>query len=380
MINVVKQNDKAVLTLYGEVGRGDFTGVNVSRTIGELEKEYKVIDIRLHTPGGSVFEGNVICNTLKNSKAEINIYIDGIAASMGAIILTAAKRVYIAENGFVMIHSPYSGGVGNAKELEIQAGVLRSMEADAIKCICKKTGKPEDEIKRLFSGDENWFDAEQAKKLGIVDEIIPGIIPNIKNSSKDGKYNIEEINIRFSASLNYYSLKQGLIKLIGLKDNIEDRDIISAVSKLVKPSEAAIQKALSLNIIDAALATNLRNMGENSPEELNKFLERLEQNSVQEYKQKVSALFKKNWAKLSYIQPSVVNRLRVLAEKPENFEVIQDFIEQLSERQTFTSMIQSAGGMESRANWTLEDYRKKDPRYLRDNPKFYEELMKNEQY
>ncbi|MEI7504813.1 MAG: ATP-dependent Clp protease proteolytic subunit, partial [Paludibacter sp.] len=95
------------IKLYGSIGSSGINSFDFSTQLSELEKSgCKSLTIHMHCYGGSVFEGNVIYNALKNSKMSIKIVVDGIAASMASIILLAVKDVDIAENGYVMVHRP----------------------------------------------------------------------------------------------------------------------------------------------------------------------------------------------------------------------------------------------------------------------------------
>jgi ATP-dependent Clp endopeptidase proteolytic subunit ClpP len=169
MFRLEKKSDKAILTIYGYVGGYFLDYRAVISAISEITQEgYTHIDFHLHTYGGYVFDGNLIYNALVGFQGTIHVYIDGVAASMGSIIMMAGDKIYIAENGFVMIHAPSGGADGTADELEKYAKLLRSMEKNFIDKLIKRTGKSEKEVKKWLQGD-NWFDAEEAVNEGLVD-------------------------------------------------------------------------------------------------------------------------------------------------------------------------------------------------------------------
>ena len=144
MFLLEKKQDKAILIIYGYVGGYYLDYRNVADAIAEITKEgYKKLDFRIHTYGGFVFDGNLIYNFLAGFKGELNIYVDGVAASMGSIIIMAGDKIHIAENGFIMIHAPEGGAYGNAKDLEQYAKLLRSMEKNFIKKLKEKTRSEE---------------------------------------------------------------------------------------------------------------------------------------------------------------------------------------------------------------------------------------------
>ena len=188
---MVIQVDNNVIKLYGEIY--SFDGTYIANRIEEAAKDQTEIKVRLHTPGGDVFAGNLIYNALLKCSAKVRVEIDGLAGSMGTIIMLAADTLAIAENAFIMIHAPNGGMRGTAKEIEKGIKVLKALEKQFVNKYTEKTGKSEEEVKAWMDGD-NWFDAEEAKAEGIVDEVIP---------AKEGVSNLDAI---LAASNDYTSL------------------------------------------------------------------------------------------------------------------------------------------------------------------------------
>ncbi len=162
--------------LYGTIWSGD--GQYIVNELAPILKKNTDVTVRLHTPGGSVFDGNLIFNALAQSKSNIHIVIDGLAASMGSILMLAGKKVSIAENAFIMIHAPSGGAQGGAKDFTNIAKLLTSLESNFIKKYVAKTGKTQEEISAWMQGD-NWFSADEALSAGLVDEIIDPVIENL---------------------------------------------------------------------------------------------------------------------------------------------------------------------------------------------------------
>ena len=131
-----------IISAYGTINDGD--GIAFLNLFQQIESNKKDITVKLHTYGGSVFDGNLIYNTIANSIANVQIHIVGIAASMGAIISLASDKVYIVENGYMMIHAPSGGVHGTANDLESNIKLMRSMEQNFISKLLEKTGKNQD--------------------------------------------------------------------------------------------------------------------------------------------------------------------------------------------------------------------------------------------
>lgn len=163
------------IKLYGTIWNGDGQYV-VNQMSKLLAKPKENVAIRLHTDGGSVFDGNLISNAIGSAKANVTIYIDGLAASMGSIIMVSAKnKPKAASNAYSMIHPPSGRAQGNAKDFENTAKLLRSMEANFTKTITAKSNLTEEEAKALMTGD-NWFSAEDMLAAGLIDEIYDSVL------------------------------------------------------------------------------------------------------------------------------------------------------------------------------------------------------------
>ncbi len=173
MIFGIKDN---TLTMYGTIW--EYDGTDFVYYLNALESKYSEITIRLHTYGGSVFAGNLMCNALERSSADITIIIDGLAASMGAIFILSSKKVKIVNNGYVMIHAPSSGSYGNAKDHESSAKLLRLMEDNFRHKLMLRTGKSEEEVTAWLDTD-TWLSAQEALDLGLVSEIIPASVDTV---------------------------------------------------------------------------------------------------------------------------------------------------------------------------------------------------------
>lgn len=131
------------------------------------------IDLRINSAGGSVFDGYAIFNALKRHVPGVNVYIDGLAASIASYIAMAGTRVSMAKNAMLMIHRP-SGGMmgGTSDEMRRQADVLDEIQSSISDAYAARTGIPAEEISKMLD-EETWLDANQALAFGFIDEITP---------------------------------------------------------------------------------------------------------------------------------------------------------------------------------------------------------------
>ena len=140
-----------------------------------LQSEDPKKDIRLYinSPGGSVTDGMAIVDTMNHIKNDVSTVCVGMAASMGAVILSAGTKGkrYALPNAEVMIHQPHGGSEGQASDIEISAKRIIKMRENLNKMLAKNTGQPLSKIEK--DGDRDFFmSAEEAKKYGIIDKVI----------------------------------------------------------------------------------------------------------------------------------------------------------------------------------------------------------------
>lgn len=173
---MIFSTNENVLTAYGIIWEG--TGTEFIYYLSRLERQYSEITIHLHTYGGSVFDGNLMCNAIEKSPANITIIIDGVAASMGAVFVLSGKAVKIVDNGYLMIHAASNGSYGNAKVHESNANLLNMIDKNFVNRLMARTGKSKEYVSKWLEAD-TWFDAEGAIKEGLVHEIIPAVVETV---------------------------------------------------------------------------------------------------------------------------------------------------------------------------------------------------------
>lgn len=161
-----KDDGVAEVCIYDEIGGW---GITASAFISALKAtKAKKVNVRMNTPGGSVFDGLAIYNYLKG--LDCTIQIDGIAASIGSVIAMAGKKVCCAANGFLMIHNPSAGCAGTSEDMRETADVLDKLAASLAATYAAKTGKTVEECAKWMD-EETWFSAQEAQDAGLVDEI-----------------------------------------------------------------------------------------------------------------------------------------------------------------------------------------------------------------
>jgi ATP-dependent Clp protease protease subunit len=133
----------------------------------------KDIYLYINSPGGSVTAGLAIIDTMNFIKSDVSTICVGMAASMGAVILSSGKKGkrFTLTNAEIMIHQPHGGAEGQASDIEISAKRIIKNRDVLNKMLAKNTGQVLSKIEKDVDRDF-FLDADEAKKYGIVDDII----------------------------------------------------------------------------------------------------------------------------------------------------------------------------------------------------------------
>lgn len=139
----------------------------------EAEDPEKDISIYINSPGGSITSGMAIYDTMQFIKPDVQTICIGMAASMGAFLLTAGAKGkrYALPNAEVMIHQPLGGAQGQATEIEIAAKRILHLRDKLNGIMAERTGQPLEVVSKDTDRD-NFMTAERAKEYGLIDHII----------------------------------------------------------------------------------------------------------------------------------------------------------------------------------------------------------------
>ncbi|HHX77830.1 MAG TPA: ATP-dependent Clp endopeptidase proteolytic subunit ClpP [Firmicutes bacterium] len=139
----------------------------------ESEDPEKEISLYINSPGGSVYAGLAIYDTIQYIKPEVSTICVGLAASMGAVLLAAGTRGkrFALPNSRIMVHQPLGGAQGQAVDIEIHAREIIRVRENINKILAKHTGQPVEKISA--DTDRDFFmSGEEAKEYGIIDDIM----------------------------------------------------------------------------------------------------------------------------------------------------------------------------------------------------------------
>jgi ATP-dependent Clp protease protease subunit len=139
----------------------------------QMEDPKRDINLYINSPGGSVTAGLAIYDTMQFVTCDVATYCVGIAASMGAVLLTAGTKGkrYALPNSDIMIHQVSGGAQGSASDVERTVEYMFKLKRRLIGILAHHTGRTEEQI-QADSDRDYWISAQQAKEYGLVDEVV----------------------------------------------------------------------------------------------------------------------------------------------------------------------------------------------------------------
>lgn len=238
-----KSKSELHIRLFGAVGQWELINANyIARLLKDAKADgYEEVKFLLHCPGGSIFEGVAVNSVMKASGLIINIEVHGFACSWGAVMLQSADHRAMIEGTRLMIHQGNGGVSGSAAQIINYGNLLVTLNDDIANILADRTGKDKDWILEnwMAEGKDKWFTATEAKKAGLIDEVLP----NTKQKDKAAAYtSMEDLAAFFDQTLLETKTrkmnKEQLAKL-GLDENATEEQITAALEALVKNQKEA---------------------------------------------------------------------------------------------------------------------------------------------
>ena len=165
-------NDRIIM-LSDEVNDATASLVVAQLLYLESQDPDKDIQLYINSPGGSVTDGMAIYDTMQYVKCDVSTICVGMAASMGAFLLSSGakgKRIALP-NAEIMIHQPSAGTQGKVTDMEIDVEHFLRIKKNLNEILASNTGKTAEEVKAASERD-HWMTADEAKDFGLVDKII----------------------------------------------------------------------------------------------------------------------------------------------------------------------------------------------------------------
>jgi ATP-dependent Clp protease protease subunit len=139
----------------------------------ESQDPERDIKVYINSPGGVVYAGRAMYDTIKHVKNEVSTINVGLAASAAAVLLSAGTKGkrYSLPGAHTLIHQPHGGAEGQATDIEIQARQIIKIREEFARIIAENTGQPLKKVMDDFDRD-NWMDAKETLKYGLIDKVM----------------------------------------------------------------------------------------------------------------------------------------------------------------------------------------------------------------
>ncbi len=182
--NAADDPAKAELFIYSDIGQSWWDDDTVSAKdflaeLAALPSTVTALDVHINSLGGDVFDGVAIANALRDQSRTkgrtVTTIVDGIAASVASIVAMAGETIRIADNGLIMVHEPWTIGIGNSAEMRAIADRLDTIrDASLVPTYQWHSSLSEEEIRALLVA-ETWMDADEAIAKGFATEKVEGL-------------------------------------------------------------------------------------------------------------------------------------------------------------------------------------------------------------
>ena len=270
-----KDEDAVAILLYGQIGTGEKM-VDSAAVVAELmglADKYKNIDVRINSMGGEVYAGMAIFNALRSSEANINIYVDGVAASMAAVIALCGRPLHMSKYARLMLHQVSGGVMGTSAQIRSYADQVDALTNVLVDVVAERAGmKPEEVKAKWFDGSDHWITAQEAVNLKLADSIFDmkdGAAP-AENATAEAIYEftnglltqpqnnenmalIEELKKR-SSFQNAATEEQVLAEVSRLENEAAKVPALEAENARLKAEKAASEKAAHEALVNQAIA------------------------------------------------------------------------------------------------------------------------------
>jgi ATP-dependent protease ClpP protease subunit len=173
--NYVDQPNRAAVYIYEEIGYWGCTAMEFVQILNQLNVDF--LDVHINSPGGEVDDGVAIFNAIRQHKAHVTTYIDGLAASAASFIAMAGDVVRISQFGQVMIHDAMGIEFGNAAEMRSYADLLDRYSDNIAGIYAQQSGGTTEQWRELMRA-ETWFTGPEAVEAGLCDEVYGLVTPD----------------------------------------------------------------------------------------------------------------------------------------------------------------------------------------------------------
>jgi ATP-dependent Clp protease, protease subunit len=172
--------ENRIVFLVGEINHASAARVMMQMLYLENQKRGQEINFYINSPGGAVDDTLALYDTIRFLSSTVSTFCIGRAYSGAALLLSAGEKGkrFILPHAKVMIHQPFGGVGGQAEDIRIQAEQIIRAKQSLIRILARHTGQSEEQIKKDSERDK-YFEADEAKAYGLVDEVLTAPLKEI---------------------------------------------------------------------------------------------------------------------------------------------------------------------------------------------------------
>jgi ATP-dependent protease ClpP protease subunit len=359
--NISDTNGEATILLYDSIGthideNGIVNGIDGNHFAKEIEYLQTVaskINVRINSVGGNVLDGYSIISAILNSKVPVDIYVDGLAASIAGVIAMTGSKKYMMDYGTIMLHNP--SGSNDQPLLDLIKNTL-------VTILSNNTLLSQEDISKIMD-DETYFTSTEAINMGLVDEVITS-----NKKIKVNRHSLIDMAKIYNKIIN--PVKMIKIKnVLGLEEAVAEEVIVDSIEKL-----QAENKTLSETLEAEKLAK----------EELQNKINTIELEKEEAKK-----------AEIKEMVNSFVTSGKIKEEESESmiklasvdFDGVKNMLEKIGSKVAVkifdTAKVAVTNGASDRSDWTIREWEKKDSKGLakikNETPEVYNRMF-NEFY
>lgn len=204
------------ILLYGEVGY-DFDSLWLEKRLASADRD---VSLRVHSPGGDVFEGVAISNVIRHAQSNgkrIKAYVDSLAASAASYMCLPCDEVIAGPGSVFMIHPPSAFCYGQADEMRDVAHTLDVCEGAIRDLYVRRTGRNPEDVQEAMR-NETWMTADEAREWGLVDRVEKTESPNF--TLVDQKWSAAATNSEFAAFAQSHPALREKLSSYGVHANL----------------------------------------------------------------------------------------------------------------------------------------------------------------
>ncbi|MGL6123945.1 MAG: head maturation protease, ClpP-related [Shewanella sp.] len=228
-----KSKNETDLILYGGISEWDEVRAKdfVKALATAKSQGYEKVNLRINSPGGSIFEGLAIISQMHSHGLIVDAIVDGIAASMASVLVASANKAYMVKGTRMMVHQGLGGVIGSAMQIKNYGELLSSLNKTIADILASKTKKDAQWIldNWMAEGKDTWLTAEEALEANLIDGILEG---NVKPMPKTATANLLEMAAHYQTQLdqNENSMNKEHLQALGLKPDATDAEITAAIA------------------------------------------------------------------------------------------------------------------------------------------------------